>query len=100
MLTRLRQLAQQRINFAFETTLAIRSFAPWLRRLEAAGYHRHLLFLWLSSAELAIERVADRVRNGGHHIPADVVRRRYAAGIRNFFGLYQPLVTSWALHNG
>lgn len=99
MLTRLHELAAQRTNFAFETTLASRTFAPWLRGLRASGYEVHLFFLWLSSPDLAIARVADRVRNGGHHVPAEVVRRRYSSGIRNFLRLYQPLSTSWALYN-
>jgi predicted ABC-type ATPase len=95
MLARMRLLAAARENFAFETTLASRSFAPWLADLKRDGYHVHLLFLWLRSAELAISRVAERVRLGGHDIPADVVRRRYAKGLRNFFLLYLPLVDSW-----
>ena len=99
MLTRLRELAGQRADFAFETTLASRSFAPWLRDLRVSGYDLHLFFLWLSSADLAIARVADRVRMGGHFVPDDVVRRRYSAGIRNFFSLYRPLATTWALYN-
>lgn len=99
MLARLRELAEQRASFAFETTLASRTFAPWLRELGASGYEIHLVFLWLSSPELAIERVADRVRNGGHHIPDHVVRRRYAAGTRNLFDLYQQVTTSWVLYN-
>jgi predicted ABC-type ATPase len=53
----------------------------------------------LSSADLAVERVAQRVTAGGHNVPEDTVRRRYRAGIRNFFSLYQPIVTSWALYN-
>lgn len=99
MLTRLRELAGQRANFAFETTLASRSFAPWLRDLRVSGYDLHLFFLWLPSADMAIARVADRVRMGGHFVPDDVVRRRYSAGIRNFFSLYRPLATTWALYN-
>lgn len=100
MLSRLRQLAEQRSNFAFETTLASRTFAPWLRELGTSGYEIHLVFLWLSSAELAIERVADRVRSGGHDIPEITVRRRYRKGLRNFFGLYQPLTSTWRLYDG
>lgn len=99
MLTRLRELAGQRADFAFETTLASRSFAPWLRDLRVSGYDLHLFFLWLSSPDLAIARVADRVRMGGHFVPDDVVRRRYSAGIRNFFSLYRPLATTWAVYN-
>jgi len=76
MLARLHELAEQRESFAFETTLASRTFAPWLRDLRASGYQIHLLFLWLPSAEFALDRVADRVRAGGHNVPAETVRRR------------------------
>jgi predicted ABC-type ATPase len=99
MLARLDELATQRADFPFETTLATRSFAPWLRSLRMSGYDVHLFFLWLSSADLAVERVLQRVETGGHFVPDDVVRRRYGAGIRNFFSLYRPLATSWALFN-
>lgn len=99
MLGRLHELAAQRADFAFETTLASRSFAPWLRDLRLTGYDVRLFFLWLSSADLAIARVAERVASGGHFVPDGVVRRRYSAGTRNFFGLYRPLATTWALHN-
>lgn len=99
MLARLKELAARRGDFAFETTLATRSFAPWLRDLRLSGYDMHLFFLWLSSADLAIARVADRVGMGGHYVPDEVVRRRYLAGIRNFFNLYQPLATTWAVYN-
>jgi predicted ABC-type ATPase len=99
MLARLKELADERVDFAFETTLATRSFAPWLRSLRISGYDVHLCFLWLASADLAIARVADRVGMGGHHVPEEVVRRRYLAGIRAFFQLYQPLATTWALYN-
>jgi len=95
MLARMRSLAAARADFAFETTLASRSFAPWLAGLQRGGYHVHVLFLWLRTADLAVSRVAERVRHGGHDVPADVVRRRYGAGLRNFFGLYMPFVDSW-----
>lgn len=99
MLARLRELAAQRVNFAFETTLASRSFAPWLNELKATGYAVHLNFFWLSSSELAVQRVADRTAMGGHHVPADTIRRRYRSGIQNFFSLYRPLATSWRFYN-
>lgn len=99
MLARLGELARQRESFAFETTLASRSFAPWLRDLRASGYAVHLFFLWLSSPDLAVQRVADRVRSGGHDVPADTIRRRYRAGVRNLFSLYQPIVTTWAVYD-
>jgi predicted ABC-type ATPase len=97
MLSRLRQLANQRRNFAFETTLAGRSLAPWLARLVQDGYDFHLVYLWLPSPDLAVARVADRVRMGGHYIPEETIRRRYHAGLRNLFRLYMPLATRWQL---
>jgi predicted ABC-type ATPase len=99
MLARLRELADRRASFAFETTLATRSFAPWLGSLARSGYGVHLFYLWLASPELAIERVAYRVRSGGHNVPPETIRRRYDAGLRNFFSLYRPLVTGWAVYD-
>ena len=95
MLARLRELVESNQDFAFETTMASRSFAPFLRDCVAKGYTVHLLFVWLKSPDLAIERVAHRVAAGGHHIPEDVVRRRYVRGIQNFFNLYIPLARTW-----
>ena len=95
MLERMSHLAKTRADFAFETTLASRSFAPWLARLKRSGYHVHVLFLWLESVDLAVNRVAARVRLGGHDVPEVTVRRRYARGLRNLFGLYLPIADSW-----
>jgi predicted ABC-type ATPase len=81
MLARLDELGRQRISFGFETTLARRSFAPWLRLRLADGYDVHLVFLWLASPELALARVARRVELGGHSVPDDVVGRHYGAGL-------------------
>ncbi|SRR6266568_544020 len=97
MLARLKVLAEGRVDFAFETTLASRSFAPWLRGLRAAGYHVHLAFLALPDADLAVARVAERVRSGGHSVPEDVIRRRFTAGLANFFGLYAPVLDTWQM---
>ena len=99
MLRRLDELARSRQSFGFETTLASRSFAPRIRRLLRDGYECHLLFLWLPAAELAIARVADRVRLGGHAVPEQTIRRRYRSGLRNFFELYQPLTTTWRMYD-
>ena len=99
MLKRLDELASARVTFAFETTLAARSYAPWIRGLCNQGYRFHLAFVWLDSAELAVQRVKERVIRGGHHIPEEVVRRRYERGIRNFHVVYQPLATSWAVYD-
>ena len=99
MLARLRELSERRESFAFETTLASRSFARWLRDLRTSGYEIHILFLWLPSADFAVDRVAARVRSGGHDVPAGTVRRRYRAGLRNFFSLYQPIAATWAVYD-
>lgn len=95
MLRRLKELATARESFAFETTLATRSYAAWLPKLQVAGYSVHLIYLWLASPELAIARVADRVRAGGHDIPAATIRRRYRAGVVNLKELYFPLANRW-----
>ena len=95
MLHRLKELAAQRASFAFETTLASRSFASWLQNLKTAGYEVHLLFLWLPNAEMAVARVAERVRAGGHDVPKATIRRRYTAGLKNLRTLYSPLANSW-----
>lgn len=95
MLSRLKELATQRVDFAFETTLASRSFVPWLKELIWSGYEFHLVFLWLPNVEAALARVAERVKAGGHSVPEATVGRRYRAGLENFFRFYQPLAASW-----
>jgi len=99
MLSRLRKLAGDRVSFAFETTLASRSFLPWIEGLIEKGYRFHLLFLWLPSADLAVDRVAGRVRMGGHDVSEKTIRRRYESGLRNFFALYRPLSTIWRMYD-
>lgn len=99
MLERLQQLAGSGENFAFETTLASKTFAPWLKTLKAKGYAFHLFFLWLTSPEYAVARVAERVRMGGHNVPEDTIHRRYHAGLRNFFTMYQPLADTWRMYD-
>jgi predicted ABC-type ATPase len=99
MLKRLKELADQHETFAFETTLASRSFAPWIAHLIEAGHRFHLTFIWLPDVEMALQRVRDRVRFGGHDVPAETVRRRYSAGLRNFLELYQPLADSWQVYD-
>lgn len=100
MLEHLRSLASRRISFAFETTLAARTYANWLRELrEEKGYSIHMLYYWLDSPDLAIERVADRVRSGGHYIPDETIRRRYSRSVRNFLDLYRPVVSTWQVYD-
>lgn len=95
MLRRIHELARSRASFAFETTLASRSFAPWIKDLRDSGYLFVLVFLWLPAAETAILRVKERTRNGGHDVPEGTIRRRYRLGLQNFFGIYQPMADYW-----
>jgi predicted ABC-type ATPase len=99
MLEHLRELAKARRSFAFETTLSGRAYARWLRELASEGYAVHLFYYWLRSPDLAIRRVAERVRAGGHHVPDDTVRRRYSRSVRNFLELYRPVVTTWQVYD-
>lgn len=84
-------------SFAFETTLSGRSYAPMIVRWRQQGYVVKLVFLSLASAEEAIARVANRVRQGGHNIPVDTIRRRFDAGLANFRETYRSRVDFWQL---
>lgn len=95
MLERLKWLAGQRRSFAFETTLATRSYRPWLATLQNGGFAMDLVFLWLPSPQMAIARVAERVKLGGHDVADGVIRRRYHRGFDNFFRLYRPAADRW-----
>ncbi|RRD55763.1 hypothetical protein EII20_13790 [Comamonadaceae bacterium OH2545_COT-014] len=97
MLRRLNELAAAGEDFAFESTLSSRSFAPFLKRLKASGYRIAIYYFSLDNAQLAIQRVRLRVGLGGHSVPADIVRRRFLRSHANFFALYAPLTTEWAL---
>jgi predicted ABC-type ATPase len=100
MLRRLGELEEQRKSFAFEATLASQALARRLARLKTHGYAVHIVFLWLPTADLAIARVAERVRAGGHDVPSDAVRRRFSRGLHNFFTIYRPIADTWRLYDG
>lgn len=99
LLTRIQELTQARKDFGFETTLAGRSYARQFTEMRNQDFQIALFFLWLPSVEMAVTRVANRVRQGGHNVPESDIRRRFAAGIRNLFGLYRPLVDGWWLYD-
>lgn len=86
-------------SFAFETTLSGRMYLQRIPVWQAAGYRVELIFLRLANPEQAIARVAQRVRQGGHHVDEEVIRRRFAAGMENFTRHYAPVVDSWALYD-
>ncbi len=86
-------------NFAFETTLAGRAYLRHIEQWRHRGYHVSLYFLSLPTVEMATARVAERVRQGGHDIPATVIRRRFATGRRNFDAHYRAAVDVWAVYD-
>lgn len=98
MLERIRKLAEEKVDFAFETTLASRTFAPWLRRWIEDGYEFHLVYIWIPNSEMAVQRVSQRVRDGGHHVPTPTVRRRFDRSRTNFRTLYRPLCRRWHVY--
>lgn len=97
MLWRMHELLAENVTFAFETTLAGRTHAPFIKEARRAGYLVSLIFIWVETPELSISRVAHRVRQGGHHVPDETVRRRWHRGISNFFELYRPIAQNWVL---
>jgi len=99
MLTRLRELAAERKSFAFETTLASRTFAPWLKGLIESGYVLKVFFFWLPNAEMAVQRVAQRFKSGGHTVAEDAIRRRYDRGLDNLFESYLPMAGDWFVYD-
>lgn len=99
MLRRLRQLADTGEEFAFESTLSSRTFAPFLADLKVRDYRVILYYFALSSATLAVRRVRARVTLGGHGVPDEVVRRRFSRSVNNFFNLYAPLADIWTVYD-
>ena len=99
MLNRIDELIARRIDFAFETTLSTLSYVSLIKAAHLKGYKVSLLYFWLSSPDIAAQRVAKRVNQGGHDIPADVIERRYYRGIRNLYNLYMPVCDEWTMVN-
>lgn len=99
MLDEIDRAARVGESFAFETTLSGLGYRRHIRRWRADGYHVSLFFLRLADVETAIARVAARVRQGGHDIPETVIRRRFAAGLRNLDAYYKQAVDAWAVYD-
>lgn len=100
MLAEMDRLAADGRSFAFETTLSGRGYLRRIRRWRADGYHITLFFLQLPSPQHAVDRVRERVAHGGHHVPDNVVSRRYHAGLKNLRNLYSPAADVWELWDG
>ena len=97
LLERINELAAANESFSFESTLASKSFVQFLKHCKADGYVINLLYFWLNSPELAKQRVAIRVSQGGHNIPTEVIERRYYRSVKNLFELYLPLADYWTV---
>lgn len=97
MLNKIDKLIIKQSDFAFETTLATKSYVNTIKKSKSKGYQVTLIFFYLDSHELAIERVKNRVREGGHNIPGQTIIRRYNAGLKNLFNLYIPICDYWML---
>lgn len=97
MLQRINHLIKNKNDFAFETTLSTKSYEQKIKECKKNRYEIILIFFWLSSPELAIERIKERVKKGGHHIPDEVVRRRYKRGLLNLTKKFIPLSDYWLI---
>jgi predicted ABC-type ATPase len=98
-LAELDRLARARVDFAFETTLSGLIYLRRLKRWKAAGYRIEITYLWLASAQLALHRVAARVRQGGHPVPRKDVLRRFERSWKNFERHYRPLADEWRVYD-
>jgi predicted ABC-type ATPase len=99
MLTRIKELIKSQLDFSFETTLSARHFVNLIKDSQQQGYFVTLVFFWLNSVELAIERVKMRVSDGGHDIPEDTIKKRYKSGIANLIKMYIPVCDYWMVLN-
>lgn len=99
MLERIKNLIEEGRDFAFETTLSTKSYKNLIENAKRKDYSVSLIFFYLNSEELAVSRVERRVKEGGHNIPENVIRRRYENGLRNFFKIFRPIVDEWVFIN-
>ncbi|MGE0682878.1 MAG: zeta toxin family protein [Candidatus Binatia bacterium] len=99
MLEQIHEYSRRGGSFAFETTLSGRGYARLIPQWRAAGYRVKLIFLRLPTLEMAIERVQLRVKEGGHNVSEEVIKRRFTAGWRNFEALYRDIVDEWVVYD-
>lgn len=99
MLKEIREHIRRGESFAFETTLSGLTYARLIPQWRKRGYRVKLIYLWLPKVEMAIRRVAVRVKQGGHSIPVDVIRRRFSSGQENLHTIYQPIVDAWVIYD-
>ena len=99
VLRELDRLAAARLDFAFESTLSGTTYLGRLRRWKSAGYRVEIVFLKVHSVQLALRRIAARVRQGGHDVPRDDVLRRFDRGWANFQSVYRSLSDAWTVYD-
>jgi predicted ABC-type ATPase len=99
LLTEIDNFIKRKVDFAFESTLAGKTYVNLIKEAKLEGYFIHIVFLWIPSENLAKERIKQRVKQGGHHVPDIDVKRRLGRSLRNFFDLYSPLADAWDIFN-
>jgi len=99
MLTRIKELINLKVDFSFETTLSARYFVTLVKEAQQQGYFVTLVFFWLNSIDLALQRVKMRVSEGGHNIPEEIIKKRYRMGIKNLIKMYIPVCDYWIVVN-
>ncbi|WP_064197993.1 MULTISPECIES: zeta toxin family protein [Emticicia] len=99
MLKEINVALEKQIDFVIETTLATKSYVELVKKAQNLAYEVVLVYFWLENADQAVERVARRVRQGGHNIPEEVIGRRYESGIRNLMNLFLPIVDKWSIYD-
>jgi predicted ABC-type ATPase len=97
VLEQIREFADKNVDFAFETTLAGKSYLSFLNELKKNSYSVRLFFLWIPNVDIALARIKERVAEGGHDVPEQDVKRRFHRGLYNLFKLYRPILDSWML---
>lgn len=99
LLARIHELINGRHDFGFESTLAGKSYVPLIAQAKKAGYSTHIFFLWIPDVRLAKARIRQRVKNGGHDVPEEDIKRRFIRSRRNFMELYQGLCDTWIIYD-
>ncbi len=95
LLAEIDNFINSKVDFSFETTLAGKTYVNLIKEAKTKGYSIHIFFLWIPNDHLAKERIKQRVKQGGHHVPDGDVERRLSRSLKNFFELYVPLAYSW-----
>jgi predicted ABC-type ATPase len=99
LLHQVQQLEEGGTDFAFETTLAMRGLTTRIRAWNELDYQVHLFYFWLPHPDMCVMRVEGRVKDGGHPVPEETIRRRYDAGLKLFFTTYMHLVDKWRMYD-